>query len=78
MTQIVSVDANFGLVRKRNGGQSTAPAKISTFFIQQDLVDKYVEELQDKGESEKVVKFPHKYLFLINTIIRKLAITLTR
>jgi hypothetical protein len=60
------VDANFGLVHKRNGGQSAAPAKISTFFIQQDLVDKYVEGLQDEGESEKVIIF----LLVLNIIMR--------
>lgn len=51
---VVSVDANFGLVRKRSAGQSIVPSNINTYFINQKEVDDKLNILPI-GEKNTVV-----------------------
>ena len=47
------MDANFGLVRKKHGGQSLAPPNHDgLYFIQQDVVDSKLESLPSGTATE--------------------------
>jgi len=76
--QIVSVDANFGLVRKRNGGQSLAGAKKNAFFVDQKNVDDKVERLPYCIKNDvvssmcRILKF-HKFVMLLKCYTVKMA-----
>ena len=44
--RVISMDANFGLVRKHSGGHALAPPNHDgLFFVQQDVVDQCLEYL---------------------------------
>lgn len=50
----VSLDANFGLVRKKNSGTSLEPPKhASKFFINQEEVDDYVDQYSTQTSSKE-------------------------
>ncbi|XP_071851551.1 uncharacterized protein [Apostichopus japonicus] len=50
----VSLDANFGLVRKKNAGTSLEPPKhASKFFINQEEVDDYVDQYSTQTSSKE-------------------------
>lgn len=57
------MDANFGLVRKRAGGKSLAPAKKNIFFMDQELVNNKVEGLAYCTKNDIVSNFFHHYLY---------------
>ena len=50
----VSMDANFGLIRKKNSGKSLDTYQHVSFFIDDDLVDNHVESYCDDGEKSGV------------------------
>jgi len=53
---IISVDANFGLVRKLSAGISIEPPKRKVFFIEQSIVDAKVVNTKDLSGKELVNK----------------------
>ena len=54
---IVSVDANFGLVRKKASGVSIDPPKRKMFFIDQDMVDKKILGTIELSAKEMVIVY---------------------
>lgn len=54
----MSVDANFGLVRKRSAGHSTAEPKLGgLFFVEQSLVDERLHQLPSSSKPNHVIFF---------------------
>lgn len=46
--QIISMDGNFGLVRKKSGGQSKNEPKFKgMYFLDQNTVEEYLEQLPE-------------------------------
>ena len=59
---IISLDANFGLVRKKSAGNSLAmPNHLDLYFIEQDVVDERLEELPTGSANERT-KVGYKFL----------------
>jgi len=51
----ISMDANFGLVRKKSAGKSLAePNCGSQYFVQDDIVAAFVESYSDKSAKNEV------------------------
>ena len=62
----VSIDGNFGLVRKLNSGSSQLePKHEGRFFIPSHEVDKFVEEYDDNSSLNIKVCFHSKFMTLM-------------
>jgi len=54
---MLSMDANFGLVRKKSSGSSvTKPKHLGHFFTPQEQVDEFVAKQNSKGKKTDVSK----------------------
>jgi hypothetical protein len=54
----VSMDANFGLVRKKNAGKSLSDASYgSRFFVSDSAVNEFVDSYSDRNVKDDVSDF---------------------